>query len=80
MQATPILSPALPTVEDNSSEQKVGKYSIIFKDDLLFISEGQSAGESLLEVILSNSETGVLFPVYVNLVHRLIGFNWIKRG
>jgi hypothetical protein len=80
MQATPILLPALPTVEDNSSEQKVGKYSIIFKDDLLFISEGKSAGESLLEVILSNSETGVLFPVYVNSVHRLIGFNWIKRG
>ncbi len=28
--------------KDSSSEQKVGKYSITFKDDLLLISEGQS--------------------------------------
>ena len=28
--------------KDSSSKQKVGKYSITFKDDLLFISEGQS--------------------------------------
>ena len=28
--------------KDSSSKQKVGKYSITFKDDLLLISEGQS--------------------------------------
>ncbi len=28
--------------KDSSSEQKVGKYSITFKDDLVLISEGQS--------------------------------------
>ncbi len=28
--------------KDSSSKQKVGKYSIAFKDDLLLISEGQS--------------------------------------
>ncbi len=28
--------------KDSSLEQKVGKYSITFKDDLLLISEGQS--------------------------------------
>ena len=28
--------------KDSSSEHKVGKYSITFKDDLLLISEGQS--------------------------------------
>ncbi len=28
--------------KDRSSEQKVGKYRIAFKDDLLLISEGQS--------------------------------------
>ena len=28
--------------KDSSSEQKVGKYSITFKEDLLLISEGQS--------------------------------------
>ena len=28
--------------KDSSSEQKVGKYSITFKDNLLIISEGQS--------------------------------------
>ena len=28
--------------KDHSSEQKVGKYSIAFEDDLLLISEGQS--------------------------------------
>jgi len=28
--------------KDRSSDQKVGKYSITFKDDLLLISEGQS--------------------------------------